>query len=290
MKTSPEENPSPAMNPPARKREQILLVLASLYLCGTCVRRLLPISEMPSPALNTLSLIVECALTFAVVALGFRVLKALPAQNGGRGGWVAIMLAGVLGALGVFGIRLSGGPRVEWPPRPTQSESNAAALPPDLAQLLARADAVMSAYSAAEIAAVNSRWGKTDPSAYRTLPRSALTEQLALQRTLVDATDRIIALLEEPATAPNMLRLVSETKARGQIPQFDFKPDGWRLLRRIFAGSYRILVLVDANWDEWRATPAIPENGKPWQKEILALVQEVETTSKAHEALVESKD
>jgi hypothetical protein len=35
------------------------------------------------------------------------------------------------------------------------------------------------------------------------------------------------------------------------------------LLRRIYVGGQRVVVLIDENWDEWRASPTIPENGKP---------------------------
>ncbi len=264
--------------------------MASLYLFGTFVRRLFPINEMPSSGLNSLSIILELAMAFAVVGLGVRVLKSIPPQSSARGGWVALMVAGMIGALGIFGIRLSGGPRVELPPRPVQVETKAATLPPDLEKLATRAGAVTTTYQKAETAAVNSRWANTEPREYRTLPRSALTEQIGLERDLVEATDRVIELLEEPGFETEMTRLASLARTQGRrVPELDLKPDGWRLLRRIYAGSRRMLILVDENWDEWRATPTITEDGKPWQKEILALVKEIEIADKEHDALIEAR-
>lgn len=246
---------------PAGKIERIVLVIASLCLVWTFLERLSPIDEMPSATLNSLSIILELAMAVGIVALGRRVLKTIPPGTSGRAGWVALIVIGGLAALGIFGIRLSGGPRVELPPRPGQAARESSIFPPEFEKLGTRMGVVMSAYQKAETAVQNSRWAKTDPSEYRKLPRSALTEQIALQRDLVEATDRVIELLAEPDFEANLARMVSIAEARGtRLPKADLKPDALRLLRRIYAGGHRVFVLIDENWDEWRAR--LPQSPK----------------------------
>ena len=278
------------MQAPGGKLERILLVFTSLYLAGTFVRRLYPISESPGPTEKWLSLVFELTLALSVVFLGVRVLRTVPQQAAGRLGWIALMVAGIIGAVGIFGIRLSGGPRVELPPRPGQSAARASMFPPELEKLGVRMGEVMTAYQKAETAAQDSRWAKTDPGEYRKLPREALKEYIARLRELVDATDRAIEMLAQPGFEADVARMLSIAEARGErVPKGDLKPDALRLLRRIYAGSHQVHLIVDANWEEWLANPTPGSDLKPWQKEMQALVSDIQIADKEHDALVEAR-
>ena len=103
------------------KRDRILLVITSIYLVLTFLRRLAPVDEMPSSALATLSLIFDLAMAFGVIGLGAQVLKATPPGRGQRAKWVAVITVGIVAAVGVLAIRISGGQRVELPPHPRAS-------------------------------------------------------------------------------------------------------------------------------------------------------------------------
>jgi len=149
----------------------------------------------------------------------------------------------------------------------------------------------MVSYQAADSTLGETRWAKTDSHERRQLPREALKEYIARLRDLVEATDRLIALLSEPGFDANIARFIKLAKARGErFPKVDLSPDAWRLLRRIYAGGYQVHVLTEAHWEDWVANP-FPEPAKasPWQKEVLALVNDIQIAEKEHDALLDAR-
>jgi hypothetical protein len=272
------------------KVERILLVTTSLFLLYDFVRDLFPIDEMPSPTVDLMSVAFELLMAFGVVVLGVRVVKAAPQGTSERPVWIAVMIAGIIGAMGVLGVRMSGGQRVELPPRPSQAASESSIFPPELEKLGTRMGVVMSAYQKAETAAQDARWAKTDASEYRKLPREVLKEYIARLRELVDATDQAIAMLAEPGFEANLARMVSIAEAHGtRLQKADLKPDALRILRRIYAGSLQVHQIIDTNWEEWRADSGSGNDPKPWQKELLALASDIRMADKELDALVKAR-
>lgn len=238
------------------KFERVLLVIMPLYLVATFIRLLFPVAEKSSSAVDGLGMIFELAMAVGVIGLGLRVLKSIPPGGPGKAGWVALMVAGTIGALGIFGIRLSGGPRVELPHRPDQLLTEIPSASPELEAFVNRTGEVMTAYDEAESALLQTRWHKAEPKNYRKLPRAALQEHIAREREYVAAIDRIIAVFSEPGFEEKMNRVLASAMAQGK--RFD-KPDvivaSSKALRRTYTAGYKLQVLIEANWDEWVATP-----------------------------------
>src|SRR5947209_6777670 len=100
------------------KGDRITLVGLTIILVIHFVGLLGPTDEMPSSTLSTITILLEVGMVSALVALGFRVLRSLP-PDALRGGWIFLLVVGAGAGLGIFGIRLSGGQRLELPPRRT---------------------------------------------------------------------------------------------------------------------------------------------------------------------------
>jgi hypothetical protein len=274
---------------PGGKFERVLLVIMSLYLVATFIRLLFPIAEKSSSGVDGLRMIFEVAMAVGVIGLGVRVLKSNPPGSPGKAGWVALMVAGTIGAIGIFGIRLSGGPRVELPPRPTQSSTESSAFSPELEKFGTRMTEVMMAYQKAENAFEKTRWNETESKDRRNLPRAAMQDHLARHREYLDAIDRAIALFSEPGFEERVDRLVASAKAGGhRLDKPDVNLELWQSRRRLWVAAYRACVFVEANWDEWVANPRTRvEDAKPWQFELAALGGEVKRADEEHNALVQ---
>ena len=276
---------------PGGKTERVVLVLTSVFLVITFLRRLLPVAERPGSAETLMSVAFEIGMTVGVVGLGSRVLKSIPRGAPSATGWKVLLVAGVVAAIGILVIRLSGGPRVELPPRATQSSSETSIFPPDLRQFAERVRRVSEAYQQAEAAAENTLWQKTPASDYPKLPRSALKERIAKQAELLGATDRLLDLMSEPDFEPKIARFRGIAEGRGyRLPSNELNPHAWRLLRRIYDGNHKVYLLVDANWDEWQANPVFePNNLKPWQQEVVAVLREVKVAEKERDELAQKQ-
>src|SRR4051794_37092439 len=90
--------------------------MATILLAGTFIWRLMPSGEVPSTGLNTLSILLELGMLIGVIAMVPRILRSLP-EGEPRGGWIFLLVVAVISGLGIFAIRLAGGPRVELSPR-----------------------------------------------------------------------------------------------------------------------------------------------------------------------------
>ena len=100
------------------KGDRITLVGLTIILVIHFVGLLGPTDEVPSATLSTITILLEVGMVSALVALGSRVLRSLP-PDALRGGWIFLLVVGAGAGLGIFGIRLSGGQRLELPPRRT---------------------------------------------------------------------------------------------------------------------------------------------------------------------------
>src|SRR5215472_11408259 len=123
----------PAPKPKAATSERVIFVLAAVVLVMSFFGSLMPISESPSPASNTLNIVKELLAVIALIGLGVRVLDS---QTSGRGKWVLDLVVGIVAALGILFIRLSGGPRMVLPPRSSDSSTQLEGLPKRLHELV----------------------------------------------------------------------------------------------------------------------------------------------------------
>ena len=283
----PKRAPQAASIPArTRKWQRVLFVIVALSLIITFVRRLFPIEEMPRRSAVVLMMIIDLALTIALVGLGTRILRAIPKGTPGRGGWLSLFVAGIISLLGICAIHLSGGQRVEWQPRRSQAKTDA--LPADLKDRVSRIEGLLAAFKKAETDAENTRWVQTShnaPAEIQKLSREDLREFLATQRAMLDAIDRILEYLAKPNLAADFNRVFSYAESRGitggrKRPKIDPRP--WRLLRQIFVADFNANKIIEENWEEWRLITSPPPEAerKPWQKEVDRLIAEREAAEK----------
>lgn len=261
------------------KRDRVLFTIVALYLVFTFVRRLFPTAEVPSPSVTILRVVIELALAIGLIGLGRRILKAVPRGTHGRGKWLFLFVAGLVSLFGIFAVHITGGQRVEWPPR---SEVNAPALPADLNAMLSRIEELVASYQKADAEVDATRWVQTtaetsgDYKQLIKLPRQDLREYLAKQRALLEAVDRMIQFLAEPRFVADFNMVWSYAEARGLTggrKRPDIDPRSWRLIRQLYGPLYEFHKIIEENWEEWRLIESpVPEaERKPWHNEIVRL-------------------
>lgn len=251
-------------------RDRGLFGAAAICLVLIFVWRLLPAHESPSPTLNTLSLVLELALVIGLVGLAPRVLRSLPAGSA-RGGWTFLLVVALASALGIFGIRLSGGPRIiaakrahfadlELPVRTSTESLEAAEMRVRLSSFIGSAGTSGDRFA-------NSRWievlASRDPAQVRTLTRREVQEARASCRELEEWTEKILKVFDE---AESKRIDVSDASL---VPAAN-RRETWLVGREEFGAAGDYMDVVDQHWDEWRANP-FPADGtdlKPWQEEL----------------------
>ncbi len=261
-------------------RDRGLFGAAAICLVLTFVWRLLPADELPSPTLNILSILIELGLVIGFVGLAPSVLRSLPAGSA-RGGWIFLLIVGIAAALGIISIRVSGGPRVELPPRTSIDSTGAQEMPKRLRSFISTAGTIGDRLMA-------SRWMQAlatrDPARVRTLTRRDLEDARAIYRDLLDSIEQILKVFAE---AESKRIDVSGTST---VPGAN-RPGTWRVAREGYSAAYDYMGVIDQHWDEWRANP-FPDDEtdlKPWQREVQRLGGVAAARSKEFNALLESK-
>src|SRR5207248_10004457 len=104
-----------------------------------------------------------------------------------RGGWIFLLVVAVISGLGIFAIRLAGGPRVELSPRTSSTSVAKEGLPKQFHELLLADEKVNEKW-------MSSRWlrifGTHDPAKLRTLTRQDLQEERELCRDMKERFER----------------------------------------------------------------------------------------------------
>ena len=296
------------MNP--EKHNRAIFVGAVILLVYNFIRALMPVDELPSSAANGLSIVLELAMFIGVVGMAPRILRSVP-EGGSRGGWIFLVIVGVIAGIGIFGIRLSGGQKVELAPRKTATTSATPTPGMTDAELKSFQDLFASLrrvpdspFSASGPAATPSAAPSRAPS-----PPGNNFDELALQANMLPAVaDYATALKRLQATrwikspdansyhpqkitradlhdAGEKLRelLAAIDKLRTDldaqtVPVPAAEKDFWRIKHETSIAFQKLTKLLEDNWNEWHVSGIEPKTGeaRPWQKEALRLQGEVD--------------
>jgi hypothetical protein len=237
---------------------------------------LMPISESPSPALNTLNIAKELLAVIALIGVGIRVLGS---QTSGRAKWALVLVVGIVAALGILFIRLSGGPRMVLPPRSSDSSTHLEGLPKRVNELIdyhaQLAQSLLATRYAQEI--------KKAP-AQRSLARSDIRDARQIVGQLRDCVGQILKLL-----AQAKLDGINLSPGFASNEQVLIRPEVWRAQQQEYAVTYEEFGVVDQHWDDWVGKP-FPENEselKPWQREVKQVDNEVNAAKQQVQALID---
>ena len=253
------------------KGERATVVMATILLALRFIWRLMPSDEVPSSTLNALSILLELGMFVGVVGMVPRILRSLP-EGAPRGGWIFLLVVAVISGLGILGLRLSGGPRADLPPRHSSTDDQG--LRRQLHQHLASLENLSNKLRA-------TRWLQTfvtqDPVKTRTLTREDLQEERVLCRQIRDSADGILKIFAD-ATAKGVAHSTLSDEPGAT------RPETWKATRELYSSTYDYLSMIASHWDEWLANPFPPAGSdlKPWQVEIQRLMDAA--TASAREA------
>ena len=260
------------------KGTRTTVVMATILLVYNFIRALMPVDEVPSSTLNGLTIAIELAMFVGVVGMVPRILRSLP-EGAPRGGWIFLLVVAIVSGLGIFGIRLSGGPRVELPPRTSSTSSTAdGGLRHQVHEQIVALEKLSKKLAA-------SRWLQTfvtqDPVKIRTLTRQDLQEERALCRDIRECADRILKVFAD-ATAKGVAHSTLSDEPGAT------RPETWQATREAYSATYDYLGLIEQHWDEWLANPFPAEESdlKPWQVELQRLIDATGAASRQAGALL----
>ena|SRR5215831_11149245 len=266
----------PTPKPKAATSERVIFVLAAVVLVMSFFGSLMPISESPSPASNTLNIVKELLAVIALIGLGVRVLDS---QTSGRGKWVLVLVVGIVAALGILFIRLSGGPRMVLPPRSSDSSTHLEGLPKRVNEL------VESHWQLGQKLAAT-RWAQEMKKApeQRSLVRRDIRDARQIVGQLRDCDGQILKLLAQAEWEG-----INLSPAVASNEQVLIRPQFWRVEQQGFTVTCEQLGLLDQNWDDWLGKP-FPENEselKPWQREANQKRSEIRAAEQQVQALID---
>ena len=101
---------------------------------------------------------------------------------------------------------------------------------------------------------------------------------VAKQGELLVSIDRILALFAEPGAKAALAKA-------GTPPRLELDPDGWRILRRVWAADHKINLTLESHWDEWHAATPSPPQEPAWRSDVQGLSNEVRVATKEYEVL-----
>jgi hypothetical protein len=262
------------------KHNRTIFVLSAIGLVYTFIRALMPVDEAPSQSLNVLTIVMELGWFTALVGMAPRILRSASAAS--RAVWIILLAAGVIAGLGVFGIRLSGGPHVELPPRTSSTSTSDGGLRHQLREQLVAMEKLGNKLMA-------SRWlqifATQDPVKVRTLTRQDLQEARALCGEMRECIDRILKVFAD-ATAKGVAHSTL-SKEPGAA-----RPESWQVTRELYNSTYDYLGLIEQHWDEWLANPFPTGQSdlKPWQLEVQRLIDAAKAAARQSHALLNGAD
>ncbi|MEY2577692.1 MAG: hypothetical protein QOI49_516 [Verrucomicrobiota bacterium] len=264
------------MNP--EKRDRTIFVGAVILLVYTFIRALMPVDELPSSTLNALHIAQELGMFIGVVGLAPRILRSIP-EGASRGGWIFLLVVGAMAGIGVFAIRLSGGSRVELSPRTSRTADSG---------LRHQLHEELLAFEGLSKKLAFTRWFQTfatqDEAQIRTLTRENLQEARALSGEMREHADRILKVFAD-ATAQGVAHsTLSDEPAAARLAT-------WQATRESYVATYDYLGLIEKHWDEWLADPfpTATSDSKPWQVEILRLMDVAATSARQASVQLQSK-
>jgi len=192
------------------------------------------------------------------------------------------LVVGIIAALGVLFIRLSGGPRMVLPPRSSDSSTHLEGLPKRLNELIDSHTQLAQSFLATRFA----QEIKKAP-AQRSLARSDVRDARQTVGQLRDCVGQILKLL-----AQAKLDEINLSPAFASNEQVLIRPEVWRAQQQAYTLTYKELGVVDQNWDEWVGKP-FPENEselKPWQRELNQMDTEISVAKQQIHALTDQSE
>jgi len=294
----------------ADKRDRITFVAIAVLLVLKFIGRLTPSDELPSPALRTLTLLLDIGLVIGLVGLAPRVLRSL-SPDSSPSGWIFLLIVGGAAALGIFAIRLSGGPQLKLAYRNTARTSPTQTPIFTETQLKEFKDLFDSVKRVEAI-------GKNMPSppAFSGPPASSPSSSAASEMELLALKTHLLPAVGDYVLARDRLqqtRWVKSPDANAYHPQritaADLHDAGeklrlliasvdkvvadlnassvpvpateiefWRAKREISVLFQQLTNLLEVHWREWHLTGIEPRTGepKPWQKEAVRLQTEID--------------
>jgi hypothetical protein len=291
----------------AGKRERITFVAVAILLVIRFVGRLMPADEIPSTAVKTLAFVLDLMLVISLVGLAPAVMRSLP-ETAVRPVWIFLAVVGLGAGIGIFGIRLLGGPRLQLAPRQT-TMSNPTPTPgmtdlelKQMQDLYASMKEMEQLSKDMQKVAPPTSWSSPAPAA--TSSSASDMNTLALQTHLLPA----IADYTQARDRLQQTRWVKSPDANSYHPQkitaTDLHDAGekmrpfiasvdkiiadlnastvavpaaekefWRAKREVTVLFQELTKLLEVHWNEWHVSGIEPRTGeaKPWQKEALRL-------------------
>jgi len=105
------------------------------YLVVSFLFALKPTDQLPSPTLRAITILIELGMTIGLIGIGVRVLGSTSSSSE-RSKWALVLAVGLIAGFGLFVIRVTGGPRVQIPPRSTGSSTQLQGVAKDLRELI----------------------------------------------------------------------------------------------------------------------------------------------------------
>ncbi len=251
--------------------------MATILLVIDFIRALMPGGEVPSATLNGLTIAMELGMFIGVLGMVPRILRSLP-EGAPRGGWIFLLVVAAISGLGIFGIRLLGGPSVEFAPRTSSTSTAAEGLPHQMHEELVSLNKLSTKM-------VSTQWFQIfttqEPVKVRTLTRQDLQEARPLCRELREGADRILKVFAD-ATAKGVAHSTLSDEPAAT------RPETWQATREVYGFTDEYLGLIEQHWDEWLANPfPVEKSGlKPWQLEIQRLIAAAGVASRQVHALL----
>jgi len=218
----------------------------------------------------------ELLAVIALIGLGVRVLGS---QTSGRGKWILVLVVGIIAALGILFIRLSGGPRIVLPSRSSDSSMHLEGLPKRVNELIDSHARLAQSFLATRFA----QEIKKAP-AQRSLARSDVRDARQTVGQLRDCVGQILKLL-----AQAKLDGIDLSPAFASNEQVLIRPEVWRAQQQTYTLSYEEFGVIDQHWDDWVGKP-FPENEtelKPWQREVNQMDTEINAAKQQVQALID---
>ena len=293
----------------AERRDRIIFASIAVLLALKFVGRLMPASEIPSSTLSTMTLLLDIALVVGLVGLAPRVLRSLPADSS-PSGWIFVLIVGGAAAIGIFAIRLSGGPQVKLASRktavtsPSQTPIFSETESKDIQNLFASLKKAEEATKNLSLPNFSSPPSSSPASsAANDMALLALkTHLLPAVADYVQARDRLqqTRWLKSPGvnayhpqkiTAADLRdageklrqlivsvdKIIADLKA-STVPVPAAETEFWRAKREISVLFQDLTKLLEVHWKEWHVTGIGPGKGdlKSWQQEALQLQTEID--------------
>jgi hypothetical protein len=272
------------------KADQTWLILLACSLVGKFLFALFPDKEAPSSSLRTMTIVIDVAMTVALIGYGVRVLRA---PKSAKGGWSLVIGIGVLAAFGLFVMQGTGGmpitlPKRVEPPRPVDAQikkdvDDLVQSTEPFRQMMRELDAMkkdsenqmnsvrLRGHLQSQIDQVKTSW---DDLQHTKWIQTAAPER-ARKLTRENVRDYQKRLSEVSLAID---RLAAALAATRDVPVPDSETQYWQWAHDGCKLRQEQANLVITNWNAWHSRGLRPQHGEQgaWQAEFNRLDNEVE--------------